>query len=49
MGRGVIPKRWKSAIIKSQLEAGKDPKDVGSYRPVTHTNILCKIFEIMTI
>ena len=30
------------------LRKGKDPKVVRSYRPVTLTNILCKIFERMT-
>ena len=44
---GEIPKSWKHATIIPLLKEGKDPKDVWSYKPVTLTNILCKIFERM--
>ena len=46
---GEIPKIWKHALITLFLKEGEDSKVVRSYRPVALTNILCKIFERMTI
>ena len=45
---GKIPKTWKHSIITPLLKEEKDPKDIRSYRPVSLTNIFCKIFERMT-
>ena len=45
---GEIPKILKHATITPLLKKGKDPKDVRSVRPVSLTNILCKIFKRMT-
>ena len=42
---GEIPNIWKHAKITPLMKEGKDPKDVGSYRPVALGNIFCKTFE----
>ena len=42
-----IPNTWKHPTIKPLLKEGKYLKDARSYRPVTLTNILCKIFGKM--
>ena len=42
---GVIPTRWKHAIVTPVLKPGKPRKDLGSYRPISLTSHLGKIFE----
>ena len=44
----IVSEGWKSATITPLLKEEKDPKNVRSYRPVTLTDILCKVFERMT-
>ena len=39
---------WKYATITPLIKAEKDPKGVRSYRPLSLTNILCKMFKMMT-
>ena len=43
-----IQKTCKFSTITLLLKKGKDTKDVRSYRPVSLTNVLCKIFKRMT-
>lgn len=42
---GKVPSMWKLAHIIPILKPGKDPLDVGSYRPIALTSCLCKLFE----
>ena len=42
---GGIPNKWKTAIIKTLLKEGKDPKDTTSYRPISLTPCLGKLLE----
>ena len=42
---GSIPDQWKSANVIPILKAGKDPFSPASYRPISLTNTLCKIYE----
>ena len=42
---GVLPENWKLAYIIPILKQGKDPMDVKSYRPISLTSCLCKLFE----
>lgn len=39
------PEHWKSALVVPLLKPGKDPKDLNSYRPVSLTSCLAKVFE----
>ncbi|MEL7306976.1 MAG: reverse transcriptase domain-containing protein [Pseudomonadota bacterium] len=41
--------RWKQAVIIPILKSGKDPKDMGSYRPVSLTSVCVKIMERMVV
>ena len=40
-----LPTMWRTAIIKPLLKEGKDPKETVSYRPISLTSCLGKIFE----
>ena len=40
-----IPSKWTSAVIKTLLKDGKDPKQTTSYRPISLTACLGKILE----
>ena len=40
-----IPQKWRTANIKPLLKEGKDPKDPGSWRPISLTACLGKIME----
>ena len=40
-----IPNKWRTAIIKTLLKNGKDPKATTSYRPISLTSCLGKIME----
>ena len=40
-----IPNKWRTAIIKTLLKEGKDPKDTTSYRPISLTSCLGKLLE----
>ena len=42
-----VPTKWREATIKPLLKEGKDPKDPTSYRPISLTSCLGKIFEKM--
>lgn len=44
---GVLPKEWKNAVIIPISKTGKDPGEVGSYRPIALTATICKIMERM--
>ena len=44
--KGQVPKAWKEANTVPVYKGGVKPKDdVGSYRPVSLTSILCKVLE----
>ena len=43
--RGKVPDRWKTQLIIPLPKPGKDPKILGSYRPVSLTSVLCKLTE----
>ena len=40
-----IPGKWTTAIIRTLLKAGKDPKETSSYRPISLTSCLGKLLE----
>ena len=40
-----IPGMWRTAIIKTLLKDGKDPKDTTSYRPISLTSCMGKLME----
>ena len=40
-----IPSKWRTAVIKTLLKDGKDPKKTTSYRPISLTSCLGKILE----
>ena len=42
-----IPTKWRTAVIKTLLKDGKDPKLTTSYRPISLTSCLGKILERM--
>ena len=42
---GTFPTAWRHAIILPVLKQGKDPKNPTSYRPISLTSTLSKIFE----
>lgn len=42
---GFFPKSWKEATIIMILKPGKDPRQPGSYRPISLLNVLGKTFE----
>ena len=44
---GKCPGMWKKAVIIPILKPGKDPKDRGSYRPVSLTSVCVKWMERM--
>ncbi|KAK2707976.1 hypothetical protein QYM36_015604 [Artemia franciscana] len=41
----VIPSEWNKAIVIPLLKAGKDPKLVDSYRPISLTSCVAKLIE----
>ena len=43
-GQG-LPNKWLTAIIKTLLKDGKDPKEISSYRPISLTSCLGKLLE----
>ena len=44
---GIIPKKWKEAIVIPIPKIGKDPTELTSYRPISLTDTICKITETM--
>jgi ribonuclease HI len=42
---GDFPQEWRSSIVIPILKQGKPPTDPNSYRPISLTSCLCKIFE----
>lgn len=40
-----VPSQWKQAIVVPLLKNGKPPSEPGSYRPVSLTSCLGKLFE----
>lgn len=40
-----FPVHWTEATIIPILKPHKDPKDINSYRPISLTSIVCKLFE----
>ena len=40
-----IPNKWRTAVIKTLLKEGKDPKDTTSYRPISLTSCMGKLLE----
>ena len=40
-----LPATWRTAVIKTLLKDGKDPKDTTSYRPISLTSCLGKLLE----
>ena len=44
---GTIPKEWKTSIILPILKQGKEASNPKSYRPISLTSCICKLFERM--
>ena len=44
---GTIPKEWKTSVILPILKPGKDASNPRSYRPISLTSCICKLFERM--
>ena len=44
---GVYPEQWRREIKLPFLKPGKDPNLPSSYRPITLTSCICKLFERM--
>ena len=44
---GTFPSEWKTSIIIPILKSGKEPTNPESYRPISLTSCLCKLFERM--
>ena len=44
---GTIPSDWRRAIISPIPKAGKNPKEVASYRPIALTSNVAKLAERM--
>ena len=44
---GEMPSDWKMAYVIPLLKKGKDPLSPGSYRPISLTSCLCKLYERM--
>lgn len=42
---GFSPNHWKTAIVVPLLKPGKPPNDVASYRPISLTSCVAKVFE----
>jgi ribonuclease HI len=42
-----FPVTWKEATVIPILKKGKDPLDANSYRPISLTSCLCKVYERM--
>ncbi|GBM53757.1 putative RNA-directed DNA polymerase from transposon BS, partial [Araneus ventricosus] len=42
---GEIPSEWQIAKILPILKPGRDSKNIQSYRPISLTSVVCKIFE----
>ena len=40
-----LPATWRTALIKTLLKEGKDPKDTASYRPISLTSCMGKLLE----
>ena len=40
-----IPRKWTTAVIKTLLKDGKDPKETSSYRPISLTACFGKLME----
>ena len=45
--RSVCPQSWRRAIIVPILKAGKPPSDLASFRPISLTSCIVKLFERM--
>lgn len=45
--RGIIPLAWKTSVIVPIIKPGKPSNDPKSYRPISLTSCLCKLFEKM--
>jgi hypothetical protein len=45
LAAGHYPSNFKHAFVTPILKAGKDPSDVGSYRPIANLPVLSKLFE----
>ncbi|MES9879604.1 MAG: reverse transcriptase family protein [Sedimenticola sp.] len=46
---GLVPQIFKSGTIRPIHKKGKDPSSVGSYRGITITSVLCKVFEVVLL
>ena len=44
---GQFPEQWRKEIKLPFLKPGKDPKSPASYRPISLTSCICKLFERM--
>lgn len=42
---GYFPKAWKEAVLVIIHKPGKDPKEIGSYRPISLLSVFGKLFE----
>ncbi len=45
--KNVLPNAWKTAHVIPLLKPGKKSSEVNSYRPISLTNVLCKLLEKM--
>jgi ribonuclease HI len=43
--RKLVPAVWRSATILPDPKKGKDPANIGSYRPISLTSVVCKMVE----
>lgn len=44
---GMLPTKWKHALVVPILKPGKDPSSPSSYRPIALTSVMCKVIERM--
>jgi hypothetical protein len=47
--QGVVPKKWKASVVSMLHKNGQDEKSVSSYRPISMTSCLARLFERMIL
>ena len=46
---GVIPVSWKHSVISMLLKNGQSPNEINSYRPISMTSCLARLFERLVL